>query len=119
MISVSFRLIFLTISAALLILLSCSPKQETSPADLVLINGRVWTGIDSASFVEAVSIKGNIISQTGSSDEIRKSIGKQTKVIDLRGQLLIPGFNDAHIHFLSGSIGLTEVDLTDANTVGE
>ncbi len=100
-------------------LIGCSSTQQSERADLVFINGRVWTGIDSASFEQAVAVKGNSISQVGSTTEIKKTIGRQTKVIDLEGKLLIPGFNDAHIHFLNGSIGLTEVDLTDANSIEE
>ena len=102
-----------------LLLHGCGSKQDTNQVDLAFVNGRVWTGIDSTSFAEAVSIKGNIIERVGSSDEIKKSVGGKTKVIDLQGRLLIPGFNDAHIHFLSGSMGLTEVDLMGAGTIAE
>jgi len=113
-----FRVAFPFIFCFLLFLTRCSPKHNEQ-ADLAFINGRVWTGTDSSSFAEALSVKGNIISLVGSTDEIKKSIGNETKVIDLKGKLLIPGFNDAHIHFLSGSIGLTEVDFNNANSIGE
>ncbi len=102
-----------------LVLMGCTAKKSTTDADLAFINGRVWTGMDSASFAEAVAVKGDTIFHVGTTAAIKKSIGKQTKVIDLDGKLLIPGFNDAHIHFLSGSIGLTEVDLTGASTIQE
>ncbi|NOT75753.1 MAG: amidohydrolase [Cyclobacteriaceae bacterium] len=102
----------------MVILFGCGPKKQD--ADLIFIKGKVWTGVDSTSFVEAVAIKGNVIAQTGSTEEILNNYGnKSTEVIDLKGQLLIPGFNDAHIHFLGGSIGLTEVDLTDAHSAEE
>ncbi len=104
---------------AVQLLLNCSSKQNLGQADLAFINGHVWTGTDSASFEEAVAVKAGTISQVGSSEEIKKSIGKETKVIDLKGKLLIAGFNDAHIHFLNGSIGLTDVDLNNANSIQE
>ncbi len=108
-----------TIVIGVFLLVCCSPRKEAPQADLAFVNGRVWLGIDSASFAEAVSIKGKVIQHVGSNREIEASVGKKTKVIDLHGRLLIPGFNDAHIHFLGGSIGLTEVDLTGANTIAE
>jgi predicted amidohydrolase YtcJ len=88
-------------------------------ADLALINGRVWLGGDSSSFAEAIAIRGNRISRVGKTSEIKRLIDDRTKVVDLGKRLVTPGFNDAHIHFLSGSLGLTEVDLTNSRTVAE
>ena len=76
-------------------------------ADLVLRNGRIWTG---NGFVEAVAIGGNRIVSL-------KSTGPRTRIVDLGGRFAMPGINDAHIHFLSGSMGLTQVDLTGACTL--
>lgn len=95
---------------------------QTSPAetaDLVLSNGRIWTGGDSNSVVEALAIRGNQIIRAGTAVEIKQLIGQQTQVIDLAGRLASPGFNDAHIHFLGGAMGLNQVDLTGARTVAE
>src|SRR5215813_8963501 len=100
-----------------------SQRPMDSPAgalaDLVLTNGRVWIGGDSASFAGAVAISGNQIVHVGSAAEIKQLIGDHTRVIDLGGRLAAPGFNDAHIHFLSGALGLDEIDLTGARTVAE
>ncbi len=98
-----------------------SLQAQTLPtgiADLALINGRIWTGT-SDSFVEAVAIRGNRIADIGATNRIKKMIGPETQVIDLRGRLAAPGFNDAHIHFLGGSLGLNEVDLNGCKTVAE
>lgn len=92
-------------------LLAFSCGSKNSP-DLILINGKVWTGLSESSFEEAVAIKGNLIIAVGKSDSIRSLAGSETNVIDLQGKLVTAGFNDAHIHFLSGSMGLTEVDMT-------
>jgi len=91
----------------------------TSPApDLILINGRVWLSEPNA-FAEAIAIQGNKIIQVGSSAEIQKLAGKNTHVIDAKGRLVTPGFNDAHIHFLNGSIGLSEVQIAEAKSLEE
>ena len=88
-------------------------------ADLVLTNGRVWPGGDSTSFAESVAIRGNQIVRVGAAAEIKQLIDERTRVVDLGGKLVTPGFNDAHIHFLSGALGLDEIDLTGAATVAE
>jgi predicted amidohydrolase YtcJ len=110
---------YLTLLTSFLIAGACSTKEDSHHSDAVFINGRIWTGADSTSFVEAVAVSGDTILQVGSTAEIRKLIGNETRVIDLKGRLVIAGFNDAHIHFLSGSVGLTEVDLTDAKSIPE
>ncbi len=86
-------------------------------ADLVLTNGRIWTGRIDQPWAEAVSIQGNIIREVGSSQAIAKSIGKSTKVIDLGGRFAMPGFNDAHVHFLGTALRVYEVDLNGARSL--
>jgi predicted amidohydrolase YtcJ len=95
---------------------SCQPEN---PVDLILLNGKIWTGEDDNSFAEAVAIKDNKIQAVGTSEEIAKLKGKNTKEINLEGKLVIPGFNDAHIHFLSGSLGLNQVDLTGTGSASD
>ncbi|HEX5081770.1 MAG TPA: amidohydrolase [Blastocatellia bacterium] len=85
-------------------------------ADLVLINGKIWTVDDRRPEVEAVAVLGNRIAAVGSTEEIRKWIGATTKVIDLQGRRVTPGFNDSHVHFLDGGMGLASVQLRYAKT---
>lgn len=94
-------------------------SANAQKADLALINGRIWTGGDSNSFAEAVAIQGDQIIRVGTTNEIRQLIDQQTQVVDLGGRLASAGFNDAHIHFLGGALGLNEVDLTGTRTVAE
>jgi predicted amidohydrolase YtcJ len=76
---------------------SCS---RTKTADLVIINGKVLTIDKDNPASEAVAIKGETILAVGSTKEISKLIHQgTTKVIDAMGRLVIPGFNDAHVHF--------------------
>jgi hypothetical protein len=107
---------FLTLLAVLLISAVALNGQTSASetATLALVNGRVW--LDGASFAEAVAIRGDRILRAGSTLDIRKLTDASTQVIDLGGRLVTPGFNDAHIHFLGGSLGLTQVDVTDAKT---
>ncbi|MGE0127118.1 MAG: amidohydrolase [Blastocatellales bacterium] len=90
-----------------------------APADLVLVNGKIWTVNDRQPEVEAVAVLGNRIAATGSTTEIRKWIGASTKVVDLQGKRVTPGFNDSHVHFLDGGMGLASVQLRDARTPEE
>jgi len=103
-------LITLTLSALVL---------AQAPADLVLINGKIWTVDDKQPEVEAVAVLGNRIAAVGSTEEIRKWVGANTKVIDLQGMRVTPGFNDSHVHFLDGGMGLASVQLRDARTPEE
>jgi predicted amidohydrolase YtcJ len=105
---------------ALLITLTFSALVlAQAPADLVLVNGKIWTVDDRRPEVEAVAVLGNRIAAVGSTEEIRKWIGANTNVIDLQGRRVTPGFNDSHVHFLDGGMGLASVQLRDARTPEE
>lgn len=88
-------------------------------ADLVLLNGKIWTVNDRQPEAEAVAILGNRIIAVGASKDLRKLIGPQTRVLDLQGRRVVPGFNDAHVHFFNGGAGLASVQLRDAKTPQE
>lgn len=103
------RILLITL---LVTLISC--RKE--PVDLVLLNGKIWTAERPDSFVEAVAIRGNQIVLTGSSSSLSSLKGPGTRVINLEGKLVIPGFNDAHVHFLSGVMGFLEADLSESKT---
>jgi predicted amidohydrolase YtcJ len=105
---------------ALLITLTFSALVlAQASADLVMVNGKIWTVDDKRPEVEAVAVLGNRIAAVGSNEEIRKWIGANTKVIDLQGKRVTPGFNDSHVHFLDGGMGLASVQLRDARTPEE
>lgn len=88
-------------------------------ADLVLLNGKIWTANERQPRAEAVASIGSRIVAAGASADIRKWVGPATRVIDLRGRLVTPGFNDAHVHFFSGGAGLSGVKLRDARSQAE
>jgi len=88
-------------------------------ADLVLLNGKIWTVNRTQAETEAVACLGNRIVAVGSNQEVSKWIGSNTRVIDLQGKRVVPGFNDAHVHFFAGGAGLSSVQLRDARTPEE
>jgi predicted amidohydrolase YtcJ len=103
---------------ALLMLNSCSTPNAIT-ADLILMNGHVWTGNSAAPEAEAVACLQGKILAVGSNDEIRKLQGASTRVLDLGGKRVTPSFNDAHVHFYDGGAGLASVQLRDARTPEE
>jgi len=92
---------------------------HAADANLVLRNGRLWTGDPQNPWAEALAIEGNKIVEVGSNAVIGKRAGPNTQVIDLKGRLASPGFIDAHVHFLSGSLSLFQVSLWEAGSLEE
>src|SRR5205814_3684750 len=72
---------------------------QAPPADLVLTNGRIVTVDDGRPEAQAMAVSGDRVEAVGTADEIKRLIGPNTKVIDLQGQLAIPGFIESHGHF--------------------
>ena len=91
-----------------------NPKKEV--ADLVLLNGAVWTVNPDQPWAEAIAIKENKILEAGSSQEIKEMIGDSTHVIDLKGDFVLPGFIDSHTHFLVGGFSLLSIRLRDTDS---
>lgn len=87
--------------------------------DTILINGKIYTMNKQNEVAEAIAIKDTIIEMVGSSEEILALKKDNTKVIDLRGKALVPGFNDSHMHLLSYGFSLTQVNLIGSNTMEE
>jgi predicted amidohydrolase YtcJ len=88
-------------------------------ATLVLVHGRVWTENPAQPETEAIAIAGNHILLAGTSAEVLRLAGPSTRVIDLHGRRVVPGFNDAHVHFVPGGQGLASVHLRDAASQAE
>ena len=88
-------------------------------ADLVIVNASIRTLDKSKPFSEAVAVTKNRISAVGTNREIRALADENTEVIDAGGKLLLPGFNDAHVHFTAMGNQFFYVDLRDAKTPAE
>lgn len=89
-------------------------RAAEAPADLILSGGRVWTADASRPWAEAVAVRGDRIVFVGSSTGAGAFRGPKTQVIELGGRLVTPGFNDAHLHLVSGAVTLERVDLIEA-----
>ena len=88
-------------------------------ADLIIIHAKVWTVDKALPKAEAVAVVGERIVCVGSDEEIEAWRGTRTQVIDAQGKLLLPGFNDAHVHFVSGGMQLDNVQLYTASSPEE
>ncbi len=104
---------------ATILSLSFSIFAQTLTIDLVIINAKVRTMDNAKQNAEAVAVIGNKIIAVGTNAEIRAFIGVNTKTIDAKGKLIIPGFNDSHVHFMEGGFQLSAVDLRDAKSPEE
>jgi predicted amidohydrolase YtcJ len=93
-------------------------KSTTAP-DLIIVNAVIHTMDPNQPTAEAVAIYGNRIMAVGSTKEIRKLAASNTRVIDAKKRLVLPGFNDAHTHFMSGGFQLSSVDLRSSNSPQE
>ena len=99
--------------------ITSSAGAQRLEADLVVVNTRVRTMDAKRPEAEAVAVYGNRIMAVGTNAEVRALAGARTRVVDAKGALVLPGFNDAHVHFLSGGFQLSSVDLRDAATPQE
>ena len=111
----------LLMAAIFAIVFHAAAQQNSAPvtprgADLVVVNGNVWTVDKAQPRVQAIAVTGERIAAAGTNEEIRKWTGPKTKVIDAHGKTVLPGFIDAHVHFSSGGFSLSSVKLKDANT---
>ncbi len=88
-------------------------------ADLILTHGKIWTGNAAQPAAEAVACSAGRIVAAGSAADIAKWAGPRTRTIELAGRLVVPGFNDAHVHFFSGGSNLASVQLRDAKSEAE
>src|SRR5215210_1986493 len=94
-------------------------REDDGPVDLIVINGKVYAGDGATELAEAVAVTGNKVVRVGTNSEIRRLRRAQTTVIDAKGGAVVPGFNDAHAHFISGGLSLDQVSLLEAKTLDE
>ncbi len=91
-----------------------SPERS---ADLIITNGKLF-GVDDTS-ADSIAIQANRIVAIGKLDQLATLIQSKTKTIDAAGATVTAGLHDAHVHFLSGSLSLSQIDLSEANSISE
>jgi len=106
----------ITMLPLLIIALISSEAQQMKTA---FINGKIYTVNDKLPIAEAVLIEANKIVFVGSNNDMLKLIDAATNVIDLKGKLMLPGFIDNHVHFITGGFYLLGIDLRPANSTKE
>jgi predicted amidohydrolase YtcJ len=101
-----------------LLLFSCNQGPK-NPADLVFIQGIVYTVDEANPKTEAVAVKDGIIQAVGTKSEIEAFIGKDTEVIDLQGKTMTPGFIESHAHLMGIGYNKLDIDLMYVQTYDE
>lgn len=88
-------------------------------AEMILLNGHIWTLNPEKPEAEALAIVQNKIIKVGQNSELKRMAGPQSKIIDLKGAFVLPGFIDSHTHFLNGGLSLRSVQLRDCQSKEE
>ncbi len=83
-------------------------------ADVIYTHAQVWTGVPGAPLAEALAVRGERLLAVGTAEEVEAYGGATTRVVDLGGRFVMPGFIDNHVHFLGGGFQLASVDLRTA-----
>ena len=82
-------------------------------ADLVFVNGAVYTVDAARRWAQAVAVKDGRIAAVGTEGDVDDLVGSTTEVIDLRGRMLLPGFQDAHVHPPASGVDMLQCELHD------
>jgi predicted amidohydrolase YtcJ len=100
----------------LFLLFSCTPAVTP---DMILYNGKIITVDAKSTIAQAVAVKDSKITAVGTNDEIKRMVGSQTKVIDLKGKTVVPGLYDAHCHPEMASVSELEEKIPDIHNIAE
>lgn len=100
-----------------LALLMTATALTNTPADLIIRNAHIITVDQHFSTARAAAIRDGKFIAVGSETAVLKAQGPKTRVIDLHGQTVLPGFNDTHVHLSSGKDLETQVDLTNIHSI--
>lgn len=111
--SFKLRSLYLT---SIVILFACGPKKSV---DSIYFNGPIYTADSENSKVEAVAVLNGKVYKTGFTDEIMKLKGEESKVIDLNGRAMFPGFIEGHAHIMGVGENLLNVDLMETQSYSE
>jgi predicted amidohydrolase YtcJ len=111
--------LFLALSIGVLALAASLQAQKPAAADLVFYNGKVWTVDDQMPQAEALAVRDGRILLIGKNGAVKALIGPATRAIDLKGRVVMPGFIDNHVHFLSSGLQLLGIELRSAKSEAE
>jgi predicted amidohydrolase YtcJ len=113
------RTVLYSVLLSSLVIPRLGEAQAKPAADLIITNAKIWTVDASRPTAQAVAVLGERIVAVGSRQNVDGWRGPKTQVIDADGRLLLPGFNDAHVHFVGGGRQLDAMQLNDATSAEE
>src|SRR5882724_2753319 len=98
---------------AMLMFAGCAfASDQKSAPEAIFVNGKIYTGTSRTTTPTAIAISDGRVVAVGSNEAIRKLAKPSTRVVDLGGHFVMPGFNDAHAHLASGGFEKLNVNLT-------
>ncbi|HEY6946199.1 MAG TPA: amidohydrolase [Candidatus Acidoferrum sp.] len=101
---------FLGIALPAVLAAGVAAQEAPLQADRIFVNGKIWTEDDARPQAEALAIRGDKILAVGSTKEIRALAGPSTTIVDLKGRLVVPGFQDSHLHFPGAPVNTVRLD---------
>jgi predicted amidohydrolase YtcJ len=104
----------ITTGLSILFCILPAAAQEKIAADLIVLNGKIWTVNRAQPEVEALAVIRDRIAAVGTSADMRRLAGPKTRTLDAKGRRIVPGFYDSHVHLLGSGLRLSEVALKDA-----
>lgn len=110
---------FIATICAIVGLAICAQAQGMPAADLIIRDAHIWTVDPVHPEAQAVAVLEDRIVAVGSERDVGAWRGPHTRVVDAAGKRLVPGFNDAHVHFVDGGLQLDNVQLNDASSPQE
>jgi len=113
------RLASLALVVAVLSAAACGGERPAAPAEIILTNARIYTLAAGAPRAEALAMAGGRIVYVGGRTGAERWHGDATRVVDLGGRMVLPAFQDSHIHLISGGVELGLCDLNGLRTKGE
>jgi len=115
-------LLRITALALSLVLMAAAVAQQSvriAPAEVIIVHAKIFTADEKRPWAQSLAVSKGRIVAVGTDDEVTRMRGIGTKMIDAGGKLVLPGFTDCHIHFLSGGLGLRRLNLEGAANVAD
>ncbi len=113
------RWLTLVLLGAAVLMTACETSAPQGPADIVLLNGGIYTVDADRNWAEAVAIVNGEIVSVGDNEDVRRFIGDATEVVDLQGRMAMPGIHDSHIHPLEGGYEQVYCNVAEAGSVAD
>ena len=102
----------LILTISIFFMVSCTRNR----ADIVYVNGSIWTGVESASRAQAIAVKGEYLIAVGSNENVEHLKDSNTEIVDLQGRFVVPGLMDAHTHFMDGGFQLVRLNFREVDS---